>query len=54
MLMVRIPLDADRRRAVPLPGRRHYPHRRWPLPEPSRRASALDLFRYTKPQGRGL
>jgi hypothetical protein len=39
---------------LPIPGRRHHPHRRQPPQQPPRRATALDLSRHAQSQGRGL
>ena len=47
-------LQAPRRRAARLSGRRHYPHRQRPPPTPSRRADALGIPAHASAAGRGL
>src|SRR3954465_12371629 len=47
-------LQADRRRAAGLPGRRDQPHRHRPSPKSPRRTPALGLSDHTRPQGGGL
>src|SRR6476619_5282283 len=47
-------MQADRRRAPGLPGRRNHQDRQRSSPEPSRRAPALGLSDHTRPQGCGL